>query len=352
VEISNVSDYLFAINNDANVAYNTQAPSGKLYARDLKFDLPAGFQRTNVFLKAEFADTLDPPLDWDSSSNPCSPVGGPSCTQWSRSGWNPSYIKLGDPAVVPLQDESPKRITALRFPIITQSDADTYSRLAGKHTTISTFVGDSGGNIYPPSYFEDGGDHDNTQHVYYSSENIHIGNSAVPGSTITVHGQVIFFTTNTIFIDANIVSAPSSEIPPGHDHPSSSTAHQAILITGPGHDIQITNNFWVMGGTEKQKLTIEALLFATSGRITCLPTSDPTIPVGQPRAVDMSLDFKGSIIAGQIGDLSSSFADGSLLVPRNYSYMDTLRTHPPPYLPAFVVTYNEFQELVNTPNIY
>ena len=349
VEISNVSDYLLAVNTDLPVAPDAVAPLGKIYAKHLVFNPAPIPPRTVQFQRAEFFESLVPPLD--SIPSGCTP--GVDCTQWSSN----EHITLSDPnnpsVTCPVKLPAP-----LRFPIITASDASTYTQLAGPHTHISNFDTTDpalpGADIYPPGYSTPkptGPTGDSyafhstidKQHVYYSPENIKIG---IPvGSTVTIHGQIIFFTTNSIFINGNIVSALLTDPLPGAGAPaSSSTAHQAVLIAGPGQNIFFTASYCnpTLDSTlplpTPQVLTVEAFLFATSGSL--LP-AHPICVVG-----NQSLNFIGSIVVGSIGDMASMFG------ARKYDYMTTLQSNPPPYTPVFTVTYNEFQEIVGSPSIY
>jgi hypothetical protein len=369
VEISNVADYLFAVNSVFPIAYDTTSTTdadnpntGKIYAQKLSFeDRP---DRANAFRRAEYdgrsLSNLYPPLNYPSGCTATTP-----CTAWSPL---PNGITLSDPLAPSVTSPVPL-LAPLRFPIITDSDARTYSTLAGVHTRISNFnatpypgAGCQMTDIYPPGYntavdpldcYAQGVDglgnsfhtSDNRQHVYYSSENIHIG---IPdGSTVTIHGQVIFFTTGDITIDGNIISAPAASGLPGTGD-SASTAHQAVFIAGPGKSIYISDNFCDSTGVD-HTLNLQGLFFATSG--TLYPSIQKTTNICTPE--QMSLNFTGSIIVGQIGNLSPMFNDTtSVAHPRTYTYMQSLQDHPPPYMPVFTVTYNEFQEVVNSPSMY
>ncbi len=361
VEISNVTDYLYAVNGPLQIGYQTQAPRAKIYARRLMFE--SNLNRSNSFYKAEFSELLVPPLNTMPGNGPC--TTGDDCTQWSKTTAWPSAQDNGRNIVLSTPTtESPVKLPgALRFPIITQSDANTYAQLAGKHTRVSNFNTIDWTDIYPPGYqgtipagdkYAAMGFHenDNKQHVYYSSDDIHIG---IPGgSTVTIHGQIIFFTTNSIFIDGNILVA-NDNLFPGDGLSSSSTAHQAVFIAGAGKDINITDKFCNESVTTPypaQTLTLQAFVFATSGYLNPAPTKATQFPLPCNSSL-LAMNFKGSIVVGNVGDLATMFALGlPLRSPRVYEYMTSLQDHPPPYVPVFTITYNEFQEIVGTPAIY
>lgn len=337
--ISNVSEYFAAVNGPMVITLGCDVSQGKVYARDLHFNLFGPLAAFTQVKRAEFYNlaNLQPPLA------------------------SPDYnfitgkIRISELAGVhlPIQLSAP-----LIFPQVTAPDLDNYKARAGAlHIASGTFRGT---DIFPPGY-EGGQDaldtyanheNDNTKHIYYFEGDMHIGQR---NSTTTIHGQILFIATGTIYIDGNVRSADPWVALPGAGSPSSSTAHQAVFMPGVNRDVQVSTNFYNVGLAGEQHQFLEGLILAPTGRFYANPYfrfDDP--PPSRPPPFDninnyVVFHFTGSMILGDGPDLTTAF--GPLTTRKILSYMNTLKTNPPPFLPALSQLLNEFQE-ITTPGIY
>jgi hypothetical protein len=331
-----VSEYFAAVNGPLNITLGTDVSLGKVYALDLSFETAGSATEFTQVKRAEFYKlaTLSPPL---------------TSPEYNLATGKVRITEL--PGVnLPIQMSAP-----LIFPQVTTPDLDNYKDRAGAlHIASGTFRGT---DIFPPGYV--GGqdaldtyanhENDNTRHIYYFDGDMHIGQR---NSTTTIYGQILFIATGTIYIDGNVRSADPWVALPGAGLPSSSTAHQAIFIPGVNHDVRISTNFYNLGIAGAQHQFLEGLVLAPTGRIFADPYYDVSLPViNRPPPFNninnhVVFHFTGSMILGDSPDLASAFGSNKVL-----NYMNTLKTDPPPYLPALSQLLNEFQE-ITTPGIY
>lgn len=354
VGIANVAEYFAAVNGDLQISFPTDISEGKVYAQGLlTFDWDSTNSPPNTFLdKAEFYGSLNPAFNNNGNTN-----------------WNSTYtdpIKIADitNSNSPIQLANP-----LLFPQVTPNDQAWYLSLAtltGNHTVVSNFATAADPlwtDIYPPGYDDfnclgaggcpaantsqnKSGDKylghtkDNREHVYYYDGDIHIGKQ---GSTTTIHGQVLFVATGKIVIDGNVRSVwnPLDTYMPGAGVASSSTAHQAVFIPGPTFNVDISSSFYVGPGVETEYL--EGLFLVPSGTINVVPYPDPDIHSR------LGLQFTGAMILGKQPDFRSVFtAPGG----RTYSYMTSLKSNAPPYLPSLSIIYNEFPDITSQTGLF
>ena len=192
------------------------------------------------------------------------------------------------------------------------------------HDQVSTFTG----TIYPPGY--SGGQYGDDLYADHSNENRHHvyffdGDMWIEGA---IRGQVVFVASGDIFITGNITRHDALDTDLTNDLPgagplnvSSSTANQAVLIARG--NIYIDNTFY--SGTPDTQI-IRALLMAPHGVLKPVAYSPTNIHNS------LSLDFMGSMIFESIHNdppVAEVFQDS-----RQYAYMDSLKTNPPPYLPS------------------
>ena len=326
--ISNVSDFFAAVSDDLALSAGVNAGLGKVYSPKITFWTEPG--KTTYVERAEYVNSCE------------AMVGGlPIEPPWDGS-IVPGLIDISTPT-----DKQPVQLTTpLQFPQISESDIAVYKTQAGPHTNKNVFTG----HIFPPGYQTAGcvpdvqdtyPDHtcDNTHHIYYSTSDIRLEG--------IIHGQVLFVSEKDIYISSSLVSMSWSVAPPslaefpGDGFVSSSTAHQAILITRG--NIVIDNTFYTGGPNpvSSSTQTIHAIMFCPNGSLITNSYGDDSIHD------KLNLSFTGSMILGNLPltppSLPSVFGEN-----RTYNYMDTLRSNPPPYLPIIAEVFHSFEEVAHT----
>lgn len=332
VRVSNIGEYFAAVNSELTISAGANIAGGKIYAPRLTFSVEPG-NKTTVGC-AEFVDDpsrpdeLQPPL-----------VDG----NWSQS-IKDNFIDIDSgctPNKVPVALKVP-----LLFPQIFKSDMDNWQELANEHTTKNIFTGD----IYPPGY-EDAGtcpandDYahtgSNADHVYFVSGDLFIRGR--------VHGQILFVATGDIHITGDLVKAPDDDCLPGAGEfrASSSTAHQAVLIT-PNKVVIDKDAFFGVGNTESRVVSataeekIQAMIMAPNASFDAKPYDDI---VNHER---LGLNVNGSLILSEIGGSFPIIFKRS----RIYSYDTSFRDNPPPYLPALTEIFYTIEENVSETGLY
>jgi hypothetical protein len=339
VKISNAAEYFWAVDNQLIVAQGVNASQGKVYARDLQF-IAVGATPVTQVLSAEYSNNVTP------LPNDAAYLSG-------------GAVAIADAPHIPEKLDAP-----LVFPQVLDSDLTRYRELAHMNPLDPNdmSVGHAKcvftGNIYPPGY--EGGKitsgffpdtyarhtSDNRDHVYYCP-----GDMSIEGRVI---GQVVFVATGTIRITGSIISDSNNllfPLPtmPGATFASSSTAHQAVLITRK--NVIITKDFYDTGVGGQQVQTIEALIMAPQGMLSAEPYTNTATHL------NLKLIFTGSMILGAIANNPPyNFAtvfDSSTAVPKRiYKYMTSLKTNPPPYLPAVTDIFYSFEEVVSSGGMY
>jgi len=328
--ISNVGDFFAALSNTLLIAPGVNASGGKVYAPNITFITEPGKQ-TQV-LGAEYVDScvardkdtgVETPAPWDGTIVP-------------------GLINI----LTPVSGQPIKQNTQLQFPQLFDSDILEYKNKAGPHTTKKDFTGD----IFPPGYKSPGcipigGDTytghtcDNNHHIYYHEEDMRIEG--------TIHGQILFVSGKDIYISSSLVSLnldtppPASPSFPGNGHESSSTAHAAILITRGNVYIDNTFHPGPLPPPTISTQVIQALIFAPNGALVTKNYGDDLIHD------QLSLDFTGSMILQNLSTPPENL--GTVFkYNRSYGYMESLRTHPPPYLPIVSEIYYSLEEITHS----
>lgn len=331
VAISNASEYLIAVTDAATITDGIDASSGKVYAPKLTFmtDKPAVQTKVKA---AEYVETVTP-----------NPV-------------NPADIVITENSGQPLK--LPYRIT---FPQVLDSDIDRYTTLAHATGTASGWVHEKcsfTGDVFPPGYY---GGQDlldsypsskhtdfNEDHVYYCHNDITFNGD------VTVHGQVLFVTTNTIYIGGNLRKATGAIPGAGSsvNHISSSTAHEAVLITRK--NVIVNTAFYPAPYTVALHLTqtIEAMVLAPHGTFKANTYPDPNGGFNEIHG-DLKFRFKGSMVTGSNPNFATTFLDAFGGTPaRTYEYDEDLLNFPPPYMPALADIRFSIEDTVDTPNAF
>lgn len=339
VRVSNTGDYLMAIADEVNILDGTDASNGKVYAPKLSFDISKPGRTTRV-KRAEYVD------------EPLSPLAGSG--NYVNPGTNNGKIEITEPSGVYRPVKLPFR---LLFPQVLDTDIDTFKEKAHVGTANQHIKCNFSGEIFPPGYA--GGQltndtypsaytapalgwhtNDNLDKVYYCPENMYIRGE--------VYGQVIFVTTNTIFITGDLIKHPDIVPPidiPGEGFVSSSTAHEAILVTR--QNVMISNNFYGAWGSRSPagaQQKIEAFILAPHGTFSAVQYTDPVPATNANNEFhdNLELVFKGSMILSvQPQTFSVVFAT------RSYTYDDDLRNHPPPYMPALAQIIVSQEQIMN-----
>jgi hypothetical protein len=332
VQISNVSDYFAAINGECIISHPTNIGQGKVYGLKLTFDYDRNPATKTFVQRAEFVKSDDPVAD--PHLRPALP--------WD--GTMRDDIQISDPADnLPVQLDYP-----LLFPQLLNSDILHYATVAHADMSDQT-VGHQkcqfSGDIFPPGYWTaDGaamsGDlypkhtASNGDHVYFCNGNI----TQLEG---VVHGQVLFVAMGDIHITGNLQSASldDSVALPGAGSASvnigSSTAHQAVLMTcGENKNIYIDPSFLASAPATPQTQIVQGLFMAPHGTITPQPY-DPNWET------KLNLAFTGSLILRSTPPFSNVFQG-----TRSYAYMTSLKTNPPPDLPALAEIYYSIEETI------
>lgn len=324
--VTNTSEYFIAVTVGLTLSHPVDVSEGKIYAPDLLFIADGDPSTLTRVKEAQYLNTAR------------YRVGG-GVKNWTDDPAEAKIdIKLGDSG-----DDDPVQLgVGLLFPQLSDADIVRYEVLAGPHIATGTFKG----VIYPPGYSDfagcQPGDHycdpslpghttDNRQHVYFYD-----GDMSVEG---TVHGQVLFVATGDIHITSNVFVSTDPNFP-GESSPDGSEANQAVFITTG--NVIIEPNMDVQPPAVKTQ-TLQALFIAPHGSLIPRTYSDPLF-------YDyLSLDFTGSLIVSSMQtdpSLPEIFRNG-----RTYRYMESLRTHPPPYLPVVTEIYFMIEETRGAANI-
>ena len=343
-QLSNVGDYFAAVNGDLGISFPADISEGKVYsAGNLTFEAPA----------------VMPPF-----GAPRTMVQSATYVQGSTLTWTTGTVCI-DPLnslnLVPPCTTLPTEIPfKLVFPQVLDDDILRYVSLAGDHTQcifkpkIGYGAGEinldtDGLHIFPPGYvnssallgpvdaYPDHGD-DNTLHVFFCT-----GTMTVEG---TIHGQILFVAAEDILISSSVKSyvppvpladPDYSRYMPGDGVVSSSTAHQAIFITRK--NVIIHNSFLNPPATRMiATQTVEGLIMAPYGSF--YPRRYAFDDVHN----DLIFNFRGSMILGNMSS-GTGFPD-IFRRQRTYAYMNTLKTNPPPYIPALIDIYHSFEETI------
>jgi hypothetical protein len=189
--------------------------------------------------------------------------------------------------------------------------------------------------VLAPLPGRENGSNSNVRHVFYSEGGMRVGKTN--GGT-TVHGQVLFAAKGDIEIYGDIRSATDPTMP-GDGYVSSSTAHQAVFLAGG--NIVIKTNGVNLGANSTRH--IEAFLYCPEDSLVVEDTPNA-------ETLNRHFEFEGSFILGTFApprfNLPTQFT-GS----RTYSYMTTLKTHPPPYMPALSEIYYMLEEIKKSPGL-
>lgn len=339
--VANVGDYFAAFQQEFRLSAGMNAAGGKIYAPNLVFFISTAVPIRTEALEAEyfFAATAQDSITNTTYPNPAL---WSSINLFNGQPIMPTEIFIGSDTVSILPTKLP---TLRKFPQVSSADLQRYSDLAGPHNFTNNFAG----NVFPPGYRNGGtcdplpGDNyaghscDNQDHIYYSPNSITIGS---PGVETKIHGQILFVSAQHINIVGNIVSASTNTDPmPGAgnttNHASSSTAHQAVLITR--NDIIITPPT-TYGSTR----TVQAFLFAPNGQL--------TVNVGVSTNA-YNFNFTGSEILAR-GTNPPNNLPSQFTGTRTYQYMTTLKTNPPPYLPALAEIFYSLEDITGTPGVF
>ncbi len=335
VEVSNVAEYFAAIKDELVVSAGVNVSLGRIYSPILTFNTDPSLVTT--VKSAQFVKAVTPSLDWSDATKARVVISEPSF---------PVDVDTMAKANQPVKLNS-----RLVFPQILDSDLVRYRKLAQiteldpvGHTKCD-FTGDVAADgkvhIFPPGYttnldpnYDRYARHSNLNedHVYYCNDTVN--GMKVQG---IVHGQVLFVSEGDIHITGNITSAAAGDLP-GAGSASSSTAHQAILITPKS--VVIDNTYYEAGWTTQETQSIQALIIAPEGELYPRPYLNTAIHSR------LSLNFLGSLILGHLSsnpptNLRSVF-DGS--AGRVYAYMESLKNNPPPYIPTIRQIHYSFEE--------
>ncbi len=361
VNISNTGDYLFAVAaGTMPISAGIIAPAGKVYAPYLDFKI--GATATQV-RRAEYALQVTPP------------------------GNDPSYNQSVGPIEITDAPNVPLEVPALLFPQVLDNDISNYQNDANYNNVNLLIRHDQctfNGDIYPPGYTNAlmGGDNNpnhtnvNADHVYYCAGNIQIGSA-------TIHGQILFVSSNSITITGPIRkygnTAPTDF--PGYGAPSSSTAHEAVLITR--QDVHISNTFWTsfdpnFASTQAACETIEAMIMAPGGTMIADLYKDSIGNTYDILHQHLKLNFKGSMIlqtamynfpdvfngppqSGPPITWTTCYAANDPIAinagdsaaisqspPRSYTYDTDFKNYPPPDLPALSQVHLSLEQTLST----
>jgi hypothetical protein len=367
-QISNVGDYFAAVNDNLVITRGRNIANGKIYGRSLTFSNTGSGVTT--LRSAEFVETCNP-----------------STSTWASSGINATHHIL-EPMNGP-----PKSLKfPLLFPQLLDSDIQFYAQKA--HLNPNTYVGlhkkcdfraedpindpDNNGtaDIFPPGYvgavdYRDGyavgvpppvptgsgtgnpsgsptgapsavpsgsPPSTNFNHTFTNEDHVYFcnGDMFVEG---LIHGQVLFVATGDIYITGNLQSSTEPNFPgEGANHVSSSTAHQGIFMTRK--NVHIDDTFVPYGMVPPVPVTeyVEGLFIAPNGTMAAQAYGDPVLGGTNEIHDNISLAFNGAMILGKNPNLSSVFANAT------FSYMDSLRTNPPPDLPSLSNIVYSFEE--------
>lgn len=361
-KVANIGEYFAALKNEFILSPGMDARGGKIYAPNLLFYTSSSPSTSST--RAESVDyvysavaRVDGLSDFEDSggwpTEPVLPSGtiipDEICLGTHQDPLTPNYC----------QDDSgfwvlPKQLnTPIQFPSLNSADFIRYKTLAGPHTPEGTAPPDftAWRYIYPPGYEgppgmnpdpylgHNGAPGSNVQHVFYSDTDIKIG-SPLPGGT-TIYGQVLFVTPGNIEIHGDLISVREHYLP-GAGHISSSTAHQAVLVAG-GDIIIKTNGVGLSNAHSRRR--IEAFFFCPNGSLVIEDTGDVA------ESLERNFQFKGAWILGQTAEPRNNIPT-QFTGSRSYEYMTTLKTHPPPYLPALSEIYWSLEDIISSPGVF
>jgi hypothetical protein len=311
VRVSNTAEFFMATPDELTISQPIDVSTGRIYAGTITFITNGGTTGTTRVLRADYLSG-------------CFQQTPPA----ARIPWAaPSDVIISQPpGGNPVQAAAP-----LLFPQLLDADLFHYQNLAGPHVTQQVFSGD----IYPPGYSDystnqtgdvyTGHTQLNSQHVYYST-----GDMMIQG---TVHGQVLFVAAGNIHITGNLLVATDTSWYPGQGMESSSTAHQAVLMTRGN---VIIDNTLPVNPPAVTTLSIQAMIIAPYG--TLVPTSYGD----DMKHSALALDFLGSMIVGT--PRSTPSLPSIFRYSRTYGYMTSLKTNPPPDLPSLAEIYCALEE--------
>lgn len=338
--VVNLGEYFAAFQNEFILSPGITATNGKIYAPNVTFLISAAVPQRTEALAVEYVYT-------SLAKNDLVPTETWTPNQWAVSGpagaipITPNEIFIGSH---PTTSALPRQLTTLRnLPSVTHADLTRYRNQLGGASHIVTQLS---GDIFPPGYYTGSGlpdpldmyaghANDNRQHVYYAEGDLILGD---PNSTTTVYGQVLFVATGSIILQGNIVSAAVPSFPGGGsttNHLSSSSAHQAVFITPK--DIVIAAAALAPAGGAT--INIQGLMYAPNGQLRVTQRVLPAVP-------PLNYNFVGSQIfsgaAPNPYNLPSQFQG-----TRTYAYMSSLKTNPPPYLPALITIFYQWEDVVS-----
>lgn len=328
VRVSNVGDFFAAVYDELSIGEGANAEKGRVYSPTSLIFSPATVGNPTRVKAAEYYLECDPP------------PGDPQYVNGT--------IQISEPA-----DHQPQKPKTRRlFPQVLDSDMDNFRSLAKMGTAdahnVCDFTGALWAHIFPPGYVggQNGDDHYtkhsdfNEDHVYFCEGDMTIGDAGL--STRIIHGQVLFVASGSIHLRGNIISYTGTNPSdyPGAGFASSSTAHQAVFLTQ--NSVFISSTYWTTGAGALTQ-TIEGLVMAVNGELrTWGYNGDSSIHEAHTK---LSLNFKGSLILQTLPSTAPHKITTVFGAGRTYSYMDSLATHPPPYLPAIAEIIYQFEEV-------
>ena len=356
VRVSDATEYFWAIKEKLVIGVGTDAGNGKVYSRQLEFDTTGTGWNTKV-LSAEYvlppAGNLEPDVTAGFYNYPAVSED----------------IAISEPTTGANAHKPIGRKNPILFPQLMDTDMARYAEKAhmgeadehSKCDFTQDLNGDGEVHIYPPGYYTSsgnshadddysaalGGNHtsDPGDHVYLCNGNVEIGTDWTKPTY--VHGQVIIVATGTVLIKGSIENhtLDDSDLPDeaGADENTRSKAHQLVLLTPS--DVTITDDWNTDPGVAHTQ-TIHAALIAPYGHLKATDYgSDVTFHNF------MKLRFMGSMILNSIendppDNLRTVFADETTdgTPARIYSYMESLKTNPPPDIPAITEIYYSVEE--------
>jgi hypothetical protein len=359
-KVSNVSSYFAAIRFDTlEINPGVQAPDAKVVSENISFNYSTDPGRHIELGSVEYISSISPAT----TSTEYDPAGS---------------IRIQDNSGLPKQISD----NSLLFPQILDADMDRLKQIArlteATHihrecdfrTRTRTGVGNNEIHIFPPGYIgtqhNDAGTSivdtyadwraNNSDHVYYCDDP---GGMNIQG---VIHGQVLFVSEGPIIISSSVMTAstyyqlrgvsytpdPFLSGPQGGLNVTSSTANQPIFITRGS--IRFTSTFYSgpvppITPLEVSTQTIQGLFMAPYGEI-ILDVYGPA-PFGFAAIHEkLSLDFQGSIILQKQPQFRRTFnsVDAGNGFNR-YSFMTSLSSHPPPYVPALTKIVGIFEDI-------
>ncbi len=318
VQLSNIGEYFAAVKGSLSISPGVNAAGGRIYADSLTFIVPGGGEPNTLVRGAEFFNTVTPnivagnwPVDLAKLMvNPTLPHGGFTVNDEIPPHWMPR--KVPAPLIFPQVQNTDVAQYCADAPALNQcvpgppgppdENVLTITGLVSSLPNASTII---------CCNFNDGTP---TKGI------IQLRN-------VTVQGQVLFVSNGEIQIIGNLLKSGGLAAP--------QVANQAILMAQG--DVVINN----LSPVPDQPITqsIAAMVIAPNGAIKPL-VYEP----GDPH-VFLNLNFTGSWVVAQVGDLPNTFANVYQGAVRQYNYDETLRTTPPPQLPAVSKIWFSFEEI-------